>query len=265
MTPRAVIAEDEPLLAGSLRTALAFAWPELQVAGVAPNGIEALRMIEAERPDLAFLDIRMPGLTGLEVAAELADRMQAGAQPPLLVFITAYDEFALRAFELAAVDYLLKPVDAERLGRTVRRLQEMLSAGSRAGAEDFAQLVARLHQAIGAGSAGAGGVPLKIIRAAVGNAVRMIPVEDVCYFQAADKYTSVVTRDAELLIRTPLKDLITQLPPERFRQVHRGTIVNLAEVAAAIRDDAGRISLRLKNRKETLQVSRVFSDQFRPQ
>ncbi len=265
MTPRAVIAEDEPLLAGSLRTALAFAWPELQVAGVAPNGIEALRLIEAERPDVAFLDIRMPGLSGLEVAAELADHLQAGAVAPLLVFITAYDEFALRAFELAAVDYLLKPVDADRLGRTVRRLQQLLAAGSRPDADDFAQLVARVHQAIDAGSADSRGAPLNIIRAAVGNSVRMIPVKDVCYFQAADKYTSVITGDAELLIRTPLKELMAQLPPEQFRQIHRSTIVNLSEVSAAIRDESGRISLRLKNRKELLPVSRVFADLFRPQ
>lgn len=265
MTPRAVIAEDEPLLAGSLRTGLAFAWPELQIAGVAPNGIEALRLIEAERPDVAFLDIRMPGLSGLEVAAELADHLEAGVPAPLLVFITAYDEFALRAFELAAVDYLLKPVDADRLGRTVRRLQQLLAAGPRPDADDFAQLVARVHQAIDAGSVDSRGAPLHTIRAAVGNSVRMVPVEDVCYFQAADKYTSVITHDAELLIRTPLKELMAQLPPETFRQIHRSTIVNLSEVAAAIRDESGRISLRLKNRKELLPVSRVFADLFRPQ
>lgn len=265
MTPRAVIAEDEPLLAGSLRTALAFAWPELQVAGVAPNGVEALRLIEAERPDVAFLDIRMPGLSGLEVAAELADRLQAGASAPLLVFITAYDEFALKAFELAAVDYLLKPVDSDRLGRTVRRLQALLAAGPQPGVDDFTRLVTRLQHALGSESEASDAVPLKIIRAAVGNTVRMVPVEDVCYFQAADKYTSVITHDAELLIRTPLKELMAQLPPEQFRQIHRSTIVNLSEVTAAIRDEAGRISLRLKNRNELLPVSRIFADLFRPQ
>lgn len=265
MNPRAVIAEDEPLLAGSLKTALAFAWPELQIAGIAPNGIEALRQIEAERPEIAFLDIRMPGLTGLEVAAELADRLEDGARVPLLVFITAYDEFALKAFELAAADYLLKPVDSDRLGRTVQRLKTLLALAPPTGAEDLGRLVARLQEAIRTGSASVSQPPLKIIRAAVGNTVRLVPVGEVCYFQAADKYTSVVTRDAELLIRVPLKDLIAQLPPEQFRQIHRGTIVNLAEVTAATRDEAGRMSLRLRSRKESLPVSRVFADLFRPQ
>jgi DNA-binding LytR/AlgR family response regulator len=262
MNPRALIAEDEPLLAQGLKDALAIAWPELQVIALAPNGIEALRLAEAERPDVAFLDIRMPGLTGLEVAAELADRLNEGEPVPRIVFVTAYDEYALKAFELAAVDYLLKPVGAERLARAVERLKAQLAAPQ----EELAELVSKLQKVIAAGtanlSANSGEVPLKIIRAAVGSIVRMIPVEEVCYFQAADKYTSVVTRDAEMLIRTPLKALLAQLP-QGFRQIHRGTVVNLGEVAAAVRDDAGRLSLRLKQRKETLPVSRVFAEQFR--
>ena len=263
MKARALIAEDEPLLAQSLKSALALAWPELQVIALAGNGIEALRVAEAERPDVVFLDIRMPGLSGLEVAAELADRLNDGEAVPQIVFVTAYDEYALKAFDLAAVDYLLKPVSTERLGKAVERLQAQLAAPK----EDLAQLVSKLQQVIGAGPAHGSAVPaeasLKIIRAAVGNAVRMIPVEEVCYFQATDKYTNVVTRDAEALIRTPLKELLAQLPQDRFRQVHRGTVVNLAEVAAAVRDEAGRVSLRLKQRKETLAVSRVFAEQFR--
>jgi DNA-binding LytR/AlgR family response regulator len=263
MNPRALIAEDEPLLAEGLKNALARVWPELQVIGLAGNGIEALRLAEAERPDVAFLDIRMPGLTGLEVAAELADRLNEGEPVPRIVFVTAYDEYALKAFELAAVDYLLKPVAAERLAKAVERLKMQLAAPQ----EEVAQLVSKLQQVIGAGGASAraesGDGTLKIIRAAVGNTVRMIPVDEVCYFQAADKYTSVVTRDAELLIRTPLKELLAQLPQDRFRQIHRGTVVNLGEVAAAARDDAGRLSLRLKQRKETLPVSRVYAELFR--
>ncbi|MBE0620368.1 MAG: response regulator transcription factor [Burkholderiales bacterium] len=263
MNPRALIAEDEPLLAQSLKNALAIAWPELQVIALAPNGIEALRLVEAERPDVAFLDIRMPGLTGLEVAAELADRLNEGEPVPRIVFVTAYDEYALKAFDLAAVDYLLKPVGAERLAKAVERLQAQLAAPR----EDLAQLVSRLQKVIAAGSATMGAAPaegpLKIIRAAVGNVVRMIPVAEVCYFQAADKYTNVVTRDAEALIRTPLKELLAQLPQDSFRQIHRSTVVNLGEVAAAVRDDAGRLSLRLKQRKETLPVSRVYAEQFR--
>ena len=263
MNPRALIAEDEPLLAEGLKKALALAWPELRVIALAPNGIEALRLAEAERPEVAFLDIRMPGLTGLEVAAELADRLNEGEAVPRIVFVTAYDEYALKAFDLAAVDYLLKPVGAERLAKAVERLKAQLAAPK----EDLAQLVAKLQRLMAAGAANPGVAPgegpLKFIRAAVGNAVRMIPVEEVCYFQSADKYTSVVTRDAELLIRTPLKELLAQLPRDRFRQIHRGTVVNLAEVAAAVRDDTGRLSLRLKRRKETLPVSRVFAELFR--
>jgi DNA-binding LytR/AlgR family response regulator len=259
MNPRALIAEDEPLLAQGLKNALALAWPELQVLALAPNGIEALRLAETERPDVVFLDIRMPGLTGLDVAAELADRLNEGEPVPRIVFVTAYDEYALKAFELAAVDYLLKPVSAERLAKAVERLKSQLAAPK----ENLAQLVSKLRQLMGAGPAGAGVGTLKVVRAAVGNTVRMIPVEEVCYFQAADKYTNVVTRDAEALIRTPLKELLAQLPQDRFRQIHRGTVVNLAEVAAAVRDDTGRVSLRLKQRKETLAVSRVYAELFR--
>jgi len=265
MKARALIAEDEPLLAVALETALASAWPELDVVALAPNGTEALRVIESERPEVAFLDIRMPGLTGLEVAAEVADRLDEGSPVPRLVFVTAYDEFALKAFDLAAVDYLLKPVSPERLAKTVERLKASLAAAAAGPAtDDLAQLVRKLQGVIGEPPA-ARGEPLRIIRAAVGNTVRMVPVDEVCYFQAADKYTSVVTREAELLIRTPLRELLGQLPAERFRQIHRGTIVNLAEVAAATRDESGRLSVRLKSRKESLQVSRVFADLFRAQ
>ena len=263
MNPRALIAEDEPLLAQALQDALALAWPDLQVIALAGNGIEALRLIEAGRPDVAFLDIRMPGLTGLEVAAELADHLDEGEPVPRIVFATAYDEYALKAFELAAVDYLLKPVSAGRLAKAVERLKAQLAAPQ----EDLAQLVSKLQRVIGAGMAdpraGSGAGPLTIIRAAVGSTVRMIPVEEVCYFQSGDKYTSVITRDAEVLIRTPLKELLAQLPQDRFRQIHRSTVVNLAQVAAAVRDDAGRLSLRLKQRQETLAVSRVYAELFR--
>ena len=265
MTPRALIAEDEPLLAQSLKNALALAWPELQLIALASNGIEALRLIEAERPQIAFLDIRMPGLTGLEVAAELADRLDEGEPVPRIVFVTAYDEYALKAFELAAVDYLLKPVSAERLAKAVERLKTQLAAPALAAGGDIEQLVSRLQQVMGvdSGTAAARAATLTTVRAAVGNTVRMIPVEEICYFQSTDKYTSVVTRDAELLIRTPLKELLAQLPRDRFRQIHRGTVVNLHEVATAVRDESGRYSLRLKQRKESLSVSRVYAEQFR--
>lgn len=248
---KAVIAEDEPLLAQQLKTLLGDAWPELQVAGLAANGVEALAMIEREKPDVAFLDIRMPGLTGLEVAEELVDRM--GERLPAIVFVTAYDEFALKAFDLAAVDYLLKPVTEERLARCIDRLR-----GKPRGVEVLVSQLKKILQ-----TEKTAGEPLRILRAGIGDSVKMIPIEEVCYFQASDKYTGVVTRDGEALIRIPLKELLPRLPPERFAQIHRGTIVNLREIAAAVRDDAGRVSLKLRNRKETLAVSRLYADQFR--
>lgn len=258
MNPRAIIAEDEPLLAQQLQTLLAGAWPEVQIAGIAGNGLDALALIERERPQIAFLDIRMPGLTGIEVAAVLADALGNDEDVPAIVFVTAYDEFALKAFELAAVDYLLKPVTEERLARCVERLKARLRAPLKVDA-----LVSQIQQIIHQENAAAGAKPLRILRAGVGDTVRMIPVEEVCYFLAADKYTQVVTKDSEALIRLSLKELLAQLPAERFAQVHRGTIVNLQEVAAAVRDDTGRVSLKLRNRKETLPVSRLYADRFR--
>jgi DNA-binding LytR/AlgR family response regulator len=257
MSPVAVIAEDEPLLAQQLASLLARAWPELRLAGIAANGIEALALIERERPRIAFLDIRMPGLTGLEVAAELTDRLGKDEVAPAIVFVTAYDQFALKAFELAAVDYLLKPVTDERLARCVERLKAGIDRPLKA-----ESLVSQLKLILSNETREAA-KPLGILRAGVGDTVKMIPVEQVCYFRAEDKYTAVVTKDGEALIRMPLKDLLAQLPAGRFAQVHRGTIVNLDEVAAAARDDAGRVSLRLRNRKETLPVSRIYADLFR--
>jgi DNA-binding LytR/AlgR family response regulator len=198
---------------------------------------------------VAFLDIRMPGLTGLEVAAELADRVD---EVPAIVFVTAFDEFALKAFDVAAVDYLLKPVTEERLRKTVEKLK-----GRKPSVE---ALVSQLQSVLQRPSSSAS---LKVIRAGSGDTVKMIPVDEVCYFQASDKYTAVYTRDGEALIRLSIKELLEQLPAERFAQVHRGTIVNLSEVAAAVRDDAGRVSLKLRNRQETLPVSRVYAELFR--
>jgi DNA-binding LytR/AlgR family response regulator len=256
MTPRAVVAEDEPLLAEQLKTLLARAWPELSVVAIAGNGPAALEAIEREKPEVAFLDIRMPGMTGLEVAEDLLDRL--GARLPSIVFVTAYDEFALRAFDLAAVDYLLKPVTEERLARCVERLKERIQQP-----DDAEALVFQLREVLKGEPAKNPATPLRILRAGAGDTVKMIPIDDVCYFQASDKYTGVVTKDGEALIRIPLKELLEQLPAGRFVQIHRSTIVNLQEVAAAVRDDAGRVSLKLRHRKETLAVSRVYADQFR--
>jgi DNA-binding LytR/AlgR family response regulator len=259
VNPRAVIAEDEPLLAERLVALLGQCWPELNVVAIAPNGIEALAAVERERPDIAFLDIKMPGLTGLEVAAELADRLGAGEPAPAIVFVTAYDEHALQAFELAAFDYLLKPISEERLARTVARLKAAIARP--AGIETLA---GQLQRVLAAARPHAREPVLRHIQAGSGNTVRIIPLEEILYFRASDKYTSVATRDRrEALIRTPLKELLERLPPERFRQIHRGTIVNLDQVAEAVRDDAGRVALRLKHGTETLAVSRVYAELFR--
>ncbi|MBL8379583.1 MAG: response regulator transcription factor [Burkholderiales bacterium] len=258
MNPRAILAEDEPLLAQGMQAALKRAWPELSIVGIAPNGLDALALIERERPDVAFLDIRMPGLTGLEVAGELAERLDPDARAPLLVFVTAYDEFALKAFELAAIDYLLKPVDPARLERCVARLQSQLATPE----GDMAALALRLGRLIAAPTAAPQAV-LKHIRAGSGNTVRMVPVDEVSVFRSDEKYTAVLTADAEYLIRTPLKELLLQLPAERFRQVHRSAVVNLDHVESALRDEAGRVSLKMRGRAETVAVSRVFAEQFR--
>jgi len=247
---KAIIADDEPLLALSLKTALGEAWPELDVAAVVPNGLEAVQAAERLKPDVAFLDIRMPGMDGLEAAAEIADRM--GEAAPAIVFVTAYDEYATKAFEIAAIDYVLKPVAAERLASTVARLKSR-----QRGLEELARQLRSLGTLVPRAQ------PLKQVLAGSGNSVKLIPIDEVCYFQAADKYTTVVTADGEDLIRTPLKELAAQLP-ETFQQVHRGTIVNLEEVAAAVRDETGRVALKLRSRKETLAVSRVYAELFRP-
>lgn len=247
---RALIADDEPLLAARLKSALGEAWPELEIAAVVPNGLEAVAAAERLKPEVAFLDIRMPGLDGLEAAGEIADRL--GEDAPAIVFVTAYDEYATKAFELAAVDYVLKPVAQDRLAKTVERLK--------ARPRDFEALARQLRAL---GDLAPKAPVLKQVMAGSGNAVKLIPVGEVCYFQAADKYTTVITANGEDLIRLSLKELAPQLP-ERFRQVHRGTIVNLDEVAAAVRDEAGRVSLRLRSRKESLPVSRVYAELFKP-
>jgi DNA-binding LytR/AlgR family response regulator len=259
MRPRALIAEDEPLLAQALQAALAEAWPELEVVALARNGLEALAAAEQSLPDVAFLDIRMPGLDGLEVAAELADRL--GERVPAIVFVTAYDEYALKAFDHAAVDYILKPVEPGRLARAAERLRERLLAREAEGR--LPELLEQLRHLVTIDAPRGSGEPLRILRAGIGNSVKMIPVAEVCYFQAADKYTNIVTREAEALIRTSLKELLAQLPADRFVQIHRATVVNLDEVRAAVRDDAGRVALALRHRSETLPVSRVFAHLFR--
>jgi DNA-binding LytR/AlgR family response regulator len=253
--PRALIADDEPRLAEFLRDRLAVAWPELEIVGTAGDGPEALRLIENEDPDVLFLDIRMPGLTGLEVARRAAEGVH-------VVFVTAFDQYAVEAFERAAVDFLLKPVNDERLAQTVQRLRQRLR--NPPAGDDLKHALDALSRVLPA-LGGSTGAPSRLawVRASVSNQVRLIAIEDVCYFQANDKYTSVFTTEGESLIRTSLKDLADQLDPDRFWQIHRSTIVNVAHVAATTRDLAGRTQVRLKSRPETLAVSRAFAHRFR--
>ena len=354
---RALIAEDEPILAAALTHALQRLWPELDIVATCPNGVEALRQGLALQPDILFLDIKMPGKTGLEAAEELAEQWPHGTPFPHIVFVTAYDEYALAAFEHAAADYVLKPVNDVRLGKTVKRLRQRLrdsaggnsnnngnsnsnsngngnsnsnsnskgSSGSAAASDygngngngkgngnsntsasdgdggnasattmaaatamastpatitataspaaplasvapsdtasasdaNMARLLAQLQAMLPPAPR------LHVIRAAVGNSVRMIALADVVYFEALDKYINVVCRDSEALIRTSLKELLPQLDPQQFWQIHRGTIVNASAIASAVRDDAGKLSLTLRQHPAQLRVSPLYAHLFR--
>jgi DNA-binding LytR/AlgR family response regulator len=258
---RALIAEDEPILAAILAQSLQRLWPGLEIVATAPNGLAAVEQALVLRPDVLFLDIKMPGQTGLEAAEELAERWDGAQAFPEVVFVTAYDDYALKAFEQAAADYVLKPVSDERLRRTVERLRARLDAridGRQDGgmAQLVEQMRALLPQAPGLGR-------LSVIRAAVGNVVRMIPVQDVVYFQALDKYVNVATTDSEALIRLPLKELLAQLDPDQFCQVSRSSIVNMKQVASASRDETGKLTLALHGRADRLKVSPLFAHLFR--
>jgi DNA-binding LytR/AlgR family response regulator len=258
--PRALVAEDEPVLAYALVQALQRLWPELQIGAVVDNGVMAVQEALAQRPDVLFFDIRMPGKTGLEAAHELADAWPDDAPFPLIVFITAYDEFALQAFEQAAVDYVLKPINDARLSKTVERLKARLVRQHERGRE-LERMVDQLRALMPAAPAAA--ARLTMIRAAVGNQIRMIPIDQVLYFEATDKYVNVVTAQSESLIRTSLKELLPQLDSSQFWQIHRGTVVNVHCIQAAVRDELGKLSLKLRDRAEALPVSRVFAHLFK--
>ena len=244
--PTALIAEDEPLLLAQLKARLAEAWPELEIVAEAGNGGEALQRAEEMRPDIAFLDIRMPVRSGLDVAREIG----AGCH---VVFVTAYDEYAVAAFDEGAADYILKPPTPERIAKVVKRLQARLAAAPL----DLSALLAKLAPRDGAGG------PLKWIRASLGASMRMIAVDDVIYFQAGDKYTRVITTDGEALIRKPIKELYEELDPETYWQIHRGTIVNLRAIARVERDYRDQPLIILKQRPEKLTVSRTFAHLFK--
>ena len=258
----ALIAEDEPLLAAALQAELSRAWPALRIVAQVGDGASAVRQALALRPQVLFLDIRMPGMTGLEAAAELAEEWPSDETPfPALVFVTAYDQYAVQAFETQAVDYVLKPVVPERLARTVQRVRQRLgeqaSTAPVTGTDDAT--FERLRALLAAPAAPA----LKVIQASVGTTIRLVPVDEVLVFEAADKYVRVLTSEAELLIRTPLKDLLPQLDPSVFWQVHRGTVVRATAIRTVHRDEAGKLSLEVAGLKERLPVSRLYAGRFK--
>lgn len=261
-----LIAEDEPLLALSLQQELAAAWPELRIVATVGDGNSAVTQALALLPDVLFFDIRMPGQSGLEAAAELADEWPGDKLFPALVFVTAYDQYAVQAFETQAVDYIVKPVHAARLHKTVAKLRELLARRTN-GVTDFdatlGQLRSLLLAAPAAGGRPAGQEMLKVIQASVGNSIRMVPLDEVLYFEAADRYVRVLTAQHEYLLRTPLKELLTQLDGADFWQVHRGTVVRAAAIDTVTRDDAGKLHLQLRGVTEKLPVSRLYAHLFR--
>ncbi len=247
----AVIADDEPLLRAMLRTRLARLWPELDVVHEMENGRGVEQVLGEHDPDLFFLDIHMPGVNGLEAARIIAGRTH-------VVFVTAFDQYAVEAFERGAIDYVLKPFNEERLGVTVERLKERLQRGP-APPDALDTLVEQLAGRLGAKSA----EHLRWIKASVGSNVRLIPVEEVLFFQSDEKYTRVVTCESEVLIRKPIKELLDELDPAKFWQIHRATIVNVDHIASVKRGLKDQAEIALKECRETLIVSRAFTHLFK--
>jgi DNA-binding LytR/AlgR family response regulator len=277
--PTALIAEDEPLLACALQAELAQAWPQLRVLATVGDGHTAVAQALALQPDVLFFDIRMPGQSGLEAATELAERWpaRAGGRPfPALVFVTAYDQYAVQAFDAQAVDYLLKPVQPARLQKTVEKLRQPSAILSGSAIEMESTLEATLARlsalavqvAPPEAASSPAASPLRTLACSVagtlGAAVRMVPVSEVLAFDAADKYLRVLTAKAEYLIRTPLKDILPQLDPAEFWQIHRGTVVRADAIDLVERDEFGRLHLRLRGTAERFVVSRLYAARFRP-
>ena len=277
MNATALIAEDEPLLAANLQAELARAWPALRIVANVGHGAAAVEQALVQAPDVVFLDIRMPGMSGLEAAQALAEEWPAEARRPLplIVFVTAYDQYALQAFDRAAIDYLVKPVRPERLAQACERLQAALTARQAPSANGAAPALldatlAQLRQLLATPSldgaaAPAAGPPsrLGVIQASVGNAIHMVPVDEVLYFEAADKYVRVITAQREYLIRTSLRELLPQLDLQRFWQVHRGTVVRADAIATAVRDESGKVQLSLRGHADKLVASRLYAHLFK--
>ena len=275
--PRAVLADDERLMREQLRARLAEVWPELQIVGEARNGLEAVQMVDEQRPEVVFLDIRMPGLTGVEAARQITQlpprqtpEGDAGDEDELLpeiVFITAYDQYAVEAFEQGVADYVLKPAERERLQVTVQRIQQRLAArnappGSVEAppAPNMQQLLHQLGSRLNPGSTPA---RLQWIQATVGQAIQMIPVDEVLFFISDEKYTRVQTAQVEALIRKPIKELVDEIDPQVFWQIHRSTLVNVKAIASVTRDFRGRQIVGVKGHPEKLEVSRSYAGLFK--
>ncbi len=267
-SPTALVADDEPLLTQGLLAQLCSLWPELRVVATVGNGADARRQALALQPDVCFLDIRMPGQTGLEAAQALVDDWPAatGHKPlPLFVFVTAFDRYALEAFDARAVDYLLKPIEPERLARCVARLQDQVRL--RAGADPGIVLATAVEQLrgllVGDTAAAQKPVPLRVIPARVGATVSMVPVDSVLYFAADDKYVRIVTAEREHLIRLSLRELLPQLDSGMFWQIHRGTVVQAQRIEAVTQLDTGMLIVRMRGRSEELKVSRLYAHRFK--
>ncbi|MBC3830757.1 response regulator transcription factor [Undibacterium amnicola] len=249
--PTAIIADDERLMRDQLRLRLQQVWPELEILDEAKNGEEAIQLVETLKPDLAFLDIRMPAKTGLEAAKEIGTKAH-------IVFITAYDQYAVEAFDQGAVDYVLKPADAERLSKTVERLKARLNTATEP--NDMSNMLAQLAKQLGIAPK-----PnyLQWIQASIGQELRLIPVEDILFFQSDEKYTRVQTASYEALIRKPVRDLADELDPHLFWQIHRSTLVNSKAISGVVRDMRGRHLVQIKGLTEKLEVSRSFVHLFK--
>lgn len=272
--PRAVLADDERLMRDQLRARLAEVWPELQVVAEAKNGIEAVALVDEHRPDIVFLDIRMPGLTGVDAArqiAQLPPREGRNADDdsellPEIVFITAYDQYAVEAFEQGVADYVLKPAERERLAVTVQRIQKRLAARRGEGGGELPPgppLQQLLHALAGKLNPGQPPQYLQWIQATVGQAIQMIPVDDVLFFVSDEKYTRVQTAQVEALIRKPIKELVDEVDPRLFWQIHRSTLVNVKAIAGVTRDFRGRQIVSVKGHPEKLEVSRSYTGLFK--
>jgi DNA-binding LytR/AlgR family response regulator len=250
---RAVLADDEALMRDQLRARLTELWPELEIVAEAKNGAEAVEMVEEHRPEVVFLDIRMPVKTGVQAARDIA---QLDGRLPEIVFVTAYDQYAIDAFQQGVIDYVLKPAERERLAVTVERLKNRL-AGPAGSSDSLQQALARLADKLDPPQR------LKWIQASVGSQIQMIPVDEVLFFVSDEKYTRVQTAQQEALIRKPIKELIDELDPAQFWQIHRSTLINARAIAGIIRDERGRQLVAIKGRPEKLEVSRSYAHLFK--